>query len=55
MAALRQEPDFSAEVETDRTGVQSESPAAGRLARILVGPGSTIFLGATLGVVQTRP
>lgn len=39
------------EIETDKTSVQIESPAAGRLAHITAQPGTVLPLGATIGYI----
>ena len=40
------------ELETDKVTVEVPSPAAGKLASIEVGPGSTVNVGALLGLIE---
>src|SRR5665809_101160 len=43
------------EVSTDKVDTQVPAPAAGRLAKIEVGPDETAPTGAVLGVIETGP
>src|SRR5690242_7501135 len=48
------EDDPLVEVQTDKTTVEIPSPAAGRVARILVGEGEVVPVGTVLVVIGDR-